>query len=238
MMIGQPLSRRRGRPTKDHADGRETLLKTAVGAFARHGFEGADLRGIAAAAGVSPNLVRVHFGNKNGLWIACVDHLAEAMTPGLAAAARLFDDLSRPLAERLRDAVSVTSAFYDAFPDVRDFVLRIASEDDDRAAIVTEKVLRPAYEASQPLISAGIAAGIIRAAHPALVYVLLNSMLSQPPSFPELLARLAPDIASEHARGALIETIVSTLLHEPAASPPIGIGDRSEDVSHDRKHDA
>lgn len=159
--------------------------------------------------------MRVHFGNKNGLWIACVDRLVEAMAPRLAEAAKLFDDDCRPLSERLRDAVSITSAFYDAFPDVRDFVLRITSEDDDRAAIVTEKILRPAYEASQPLITAGIAAGIIRGTHPALVYVLLNSMLSQPPRFPELLARLAPDIARAHARTRLIETIISTLLHEP-----------------------
>ncbi|MFN4295495.1 MAG: TetR/AcrR family transcriptional regulator [Brevundimonas sp.] len=222
------LSRSRGRPTKDRTDGREALLGAAVDAFARHGFDGADLRGIASAAGVSPNLIRVHFGNKNGLWTACVERLAEAMTPSLAAAGRLFDDDSRPLAERLRDAVSITSAYYDAFPNVRDFVLRIASEGDDRAAIVTEKILRPAYEATRPLITAGIAAGIIRGAHPALVYVLLNSMLSQPPRFPELVARLAPDIAPSEARAQLIETVVSTLLHEPRATAARVLADRSQ----------
>lgn len=200
----------------------------AVRAFARQGFDGADLRGIASAAGVSPNLVRVHFGNKNGLWTACVERLADAMTPSLTAAGQLFNDDSRPLAERLRDAVSITSAFYEAFPDVRDFVLRIASEDDGRAAIVTEKILRPGYEAARPLITAGIDAGIIRGAHPALVYVLLNSMLSQPPRFPELLARMAPDISPPKARAQLIETVVSTLLHEPQATAPRGVADSSQ----------
>lgn len=228
MIATSPLSRSRGRPTKDRADGREALLGAAVSAFARHGFDGANLRGIASAAGVSSNLIRVHFGNKNGLWTACVERLAEAMTPGLTAAGQLFNDDSRPLAERLRDAVSITSAFYDAFPDVRDFVLRIASEDDDRAAIVTEKLLRPAYEAARPLISAGIVAGIIRGAHPALVYVLLHSMLSQPPRFPELLAQLAPDIAPAVARAQLIETVVSTLLHEPQATAARGLVDSSQ----------
>jgi len=223
------VSRSRGRPTKDRTDGREALLSVAVGAFARHGFAGADLRGIASAAGVSPNLVRVHFGNKNGLWTACVERLAEAMAPSLTAAARLFNDDSRPLAERLRDAVSITNAFYEAFPDVRDFVLRIASEDDERAAIVTKKILRPAYEAAQPLITAGIAAGIIRGTHPALVYVVLNSMLSQPPRFPELLAQLAPDIAPAVSRAQLIETVVSTLLHEPLATAAGILADSSQE---------
>lgn len=219
-MAARPQSRPRGRPPKDQGDGREALLLAAMRAFARHGFVAANLRGIAAAAGVSPNLIRVHFGSKTGLWMACVDKLAEAMTPALEVAAELADGDARPLPERLRDAVTLTSDYYDAFPDVRDFVLCISADEDERAAIVTEKILRPAYEASRPLIAAGMEAGIIRGAHPALVYVLLNSMLSQPPRFPELIGHIDPEIAPARARAMLIETIIATLLHEP--SPEAG----------------
>ncbi|MBQ2260479.1 MAG: TetR/AcrR family transcriptional regulator [Loktanella sp.] len=214
-MAERPQSRPRGRPPKDQSGGREALLLAAISAFARHGFVAADLRGIAAAAGVSPNLIRVHFGSKAGLWMACVDKLAEAMTPALEVAAELAEGDPRPLTERLRDAVTLTSDYYDAFPDVRDFVLRISADDDERAAIVTEKILRPAYEASRPLIAAGMEAGIIRGAHPALVYVLLNSMLSQPPRFPEFIGRIDAGIAPAQARSMLIETIIATFFHQP-----------------------
>ncbi|EIZ78678.1 TetR family transcriptional regulator [Novosphingobium sp. Rr 2-17] len=217
--MSQPptIARPRGRPIKADADGREALLRAGVEAFARQGFDGADLRGIAASAGVSPNLVRVHFGHKKGLWTACVERLAQAMEPGLAAAVALSED-DRPLAERLRDAITIMAAFYDAYPHVRDFIIRITSEDPDRAALVTQKLLRPAYEVGRPLLTAGLAAGIIRGSHPALVFVILNGMLSQPPQFPDLLALLTPDIPPDQARARLIETILATLLHDPLAS--------------------
>lgn len=216
--MAQPstTARPRGRPVKADADGREALLHAGVEAFARQGFDGADLRGIAASAGVSPNLVRVHFGSKNGLWTACVERLAQAMEPGLAAAVALTDN-DRPLTERLRDAIAIMAAFYDAYPHVRDFIIRIASEDPDRAALVTEKLLRPAYEVGRPLLTAGLAAGIIRGSHPALVFVILNGMLSQPPQFPDLVAMLTPDIPPAQARAQLVETILATMLHDPLA---------------------
>src|SRR5579863_5674406 len=57
-----------GRPGKGRPDGALLLLKAAQSAFARHGFEGASLRGIAAAAGVDPALAAHHFGSKEALW--------------------------------------------------------------------------------------------------------------------------------------------------------------------------
>src|SRR5262245_8503421 len=41
-------NRPRGRRTKDMPDGRQALLGAATRAFSRHGFEGADVRSIAA----------------------------------------------------------------------------------------------------------------------------------------------------------------------------------------------
>ncbi|MXV06550.1 MULTISPECIES: TetR/AcrR family transcriptional regulator [unclassified Xanthomonas] len=211
----RPRPRPRGRPTKDQPDGRQALLSAASGAFARYGFDGADIRSIAAAAGVSPNLVRVHFGSKAALWDACVDQFAQALQPRLAAMAQLTADAARALPERLADAILLMATFYDTHPAVRDFVARVVSERPERAAVVTERLLRPAYAAGQALILAGIQAGIVKATHPALFFVLLNSMLSQPPEFPQLLARLAPEIGPGEARTRLVETVLATLLHAP-----------------------
>ncbi|WP_327581311.1 TetR family transcriptional regulator [Nonomuraea sp. NBC_00507] len=54
---------------------RARIRDAAIQHFGDHGYEGATLRGIAETAGVSPGLVRHHFGSKQGLREACDEHL-------------------------------------------------------------------------------------------------------------------------------------------------------------------
>lgn len=56
------------------------IRDAAIGEFATHGFTKTTVRGIAAAAGVSPGLVIHHFGSKDGLRAACDDHVFETLT--------------------------------------------------------------------------------------------------------------------------------------------------------------
>jgi AcrR family transcriptional regulator len=199
-------------------DGRQALLRAATRAFAAYGFEGADVRSIAAAAGVGPNLIRVHFGSKAELWEACLDAIVAAAAPVMLSVAKLAAECDRPLGERLQDVVLHVARFYAANPEVRDFVARHGVESPERATLVAERLLRPAYETVRELFAAGIEAGFIRSSHPALFFALLNSAASQPPAFPALLNQLAPEIAPEAARARMTETIIATLLHRPKAS--------------------
>jgi AcrR family transcriptional regulator len=210
-------NRPRGRRSKDMPDGRQALLVAATRAFADLGFDGADLRTIATAADVSPNLVRVHFGSKAALWEACLNGIAAAAIPTMAEVRRIADDASRPLGERLRDAIDTVAAFYIAHPDVRNFVIRHGAETAERADLLTERLLRPAYETTRQLFASGIDAGIIRSSHPALFFALLNSALNQPPAFATLLKRLAPDVEDQTTKDRLVDTIVSTFLNLPPA---------------------
>jgi len=59
------------------ADNRSRLLHAAADVFAEFGFEGASLRAIADAAGVSFQLIAYYFGSKEELWVATVDYLFE-----------------------------------------------------------------------------------------------------------------------------------------------------------------
>ena len=68
------------------------LLRAATRCFADYGFEAASVRMIASRAGAAPNLVAVHFGNKEGLWLACVDLLAETFAPNIAALTAMAND--------------------------------------------------------------------------------------------------------------------------------------------------
>lgn len=53
------------------------LLEVAIDQFGRLGFEGASTRDIAAAADTAMSSITYHFGGKQGLYLACADHLAE-----------------------------------------------------------------------------------------------------------------------------------------------------------------
>ncbi|MFB3739022.1 MAG: TetR/AcrR family transcriptional regulator [Candidatus Velamenicoccus archaeovorus] len=64
------------RPAAD-LTARARIRDAALEEFARRGYEGATIRGIAAAAGVSPGLVQHHFGSKERLRRACDDAVLE-----------------------------------------------------------------------------------------------------------------------------------------------------------------
>jgi len=148
---------------------------------------------IASRAGAAPNLVAVHFGGKDGLWLACVDLLADTLDLRIKALEALANDGKTPVRERLQLAIAMTAAYYDQNPDLRGFIARAALEPAPRGQIVTERLLKPLYEAARPLIEQGIAAGAIPFSDPALVFVLLNSALGQPDRVAPVLAILAPE---------------------------------------------
>lgn len=212
-------SRPRGRRRKDMPDGRAALLAAATESFARQGYEGADLRGVAAAANVSANLVRVHFGSKAALWEACLDRVVALGLPAMAGVQAIASDTTRPLEARLRGVIAEVAAFYAAHPDVRDFVLRHATDAPERAVLVSDRLLRPAYATVRELFSDGIAAGIIRSSHPALFFALLHAALNQPPSFTLLLSRIAPEIDPARSHDLLVETTIATFIHHPQDTP-------------------
>jgi len=56
---------------------REMLLASATEAFARVGFHAASTRAIAEAAGVNQALIGYHFRNKDGLYLAVFEKIAE-----------------------------------------------------------------------------------------------------------------------------------------------------------------
>ncbi|GAA1018215.1 hypothetical protein Aple_034200 [Acrocarpospora pleiomorpha] len=58
---------------------RARIRDAAMWHFGDHGYERATIRGIAETAGVSPGLVRHHFGSKEGLREACDEYLIKTV---------------------------------------------------------------------------------------------------------------------------------------------------------------
>ncbi len=169
---------------------------------------------IASRAHAAPNLVAVHFGNKEGLWLACVDLLAETIAPRIEALAAMARDEKTPVRERLQLAIALTASYYDQNPDLRGFIARAALEPPPRGQIVAERLLKPLYEAARPLIEQGIAQGMIPIAEPALVFVLLNTALGQPERMAPVLAILAPERPVENLASQIGDALTGLLSDE------------------------
>jgi AcrR family transcriptional regulator len=69
----------RGDPT------RQRLLEAGLELFGKHGFDGVSTRALAAAARVNLAAIPYHFGGKEGVYLAVVDHLASAVEGPLSA---------------------------------------------------------------------------------------------------------------------------------------------------------
>lgn len=125
--------------TRDAAATKDRILLVAREAFARHGFDGATVRAIAAEAEVAPNLITRYFGGKGGLFRAAtrIDLGVAAVLPGP------FPDLGRRIAANVVGRWEGAGA-----EDPLLMMLRSAGTSDEAAAHLGEFFLE---QASRPL---------------------------------------------------------------------------------------
>jgi AcrR family transcriptional regulator len=73
-------AKHRHTPDTGYARGEETrarIVTTALRLCGEHGFDGASTRDIASAAGVNAPALQYYFDSKEGLYLACVEHIVE-----------------------------------------------------------------------------------------------------------------------------------------------------------------
>jgi TetR/AcrR family transcriptional regulator, regulator of cefoperazone and chloramphenicol sensitivity len=92
---------------------RTRILNVALSLFGTKGFDGVSTREIAAAASVPANSLRYYFGNKQDLYVACLNHTQTlaftAMEPALVEAELLLEDQETDIL-RLIDAFCALQA--------------------------------------------------------------------------------------------------------------------------------
>ena len=66
---------------------RQKLIASAIRSFGQKGYDGASIRDIAEAAGVNIAGIAYHFGGKEQLYRACLQHITETIRSGLGEAA-------------------------------------------------------------------------------------------------------------------------------------------------------
>src|SRR5258708_23875130 len=117
-----------GRPGKDRPNGALLLLKAGQSAFARHGFEGASLRAIAAVAGVDPALAAHHFGSKEALWEAVIEPFAMYLARYIVELRELKTHGEIPIRMRIETALRQLIAGVCGEPESGMLISRISAE--------------------------------------------------------------------------------------------------------------
>lgn len=135
---------RPGRPAKIAPDEqRRRILDAAAARFARHGFEGASLRDIAADAGLAHAVIRHMFGSKADLWDAAAADLFGQMNDAMVQALAKVD-MNNPRA-RMEAQVRATVLTASRIPWLAAFVMQAGLAGGERYERLVEQHLRPAY---------------------------------------------------------------------------------------------
>ncbi len=88
---------------------RQAMLDAALDAFSDHGYDNTSLRHVADKAKVSHALFRKHFGSKDALWTASVDHGVDRYAKALRASARKGDKPTSTIKDQLRILLELTA---------------------------------------------------------------------------------------------------------------------------------
>lgn len=179
----------------------EKILSAAVAEFARHGFTKTTVRGIAAAAEVSPGLIIHHFGSKDGLRSACDQHVFERIADSKAknaeyatmAVQMMFDDPEMStavdyLVKSLLDPSEHGQRYFDHYVDLVE-------------SYITEGFAGYTFRQSED--ARGQAATIaVMALAPSLLEHRLHSVLGTEDTT-AMMTRLAPHLLDLYLHGAL-----------------------------------
>ena len=177
--MGQARKRRR-RLRRSRDDIRERLLDAALVEFGAKGFDGASTRAIVERIDAHQPQIHYHFESKEALWRAAVDHLFAELgraMEGLDFGAdpgrtTTVDTLADEFAELIRRFVR----FAAARPELNQIMVHEATAKSERLRWMTDRHVRPLYNAVRVLWrrlrEAGIAAPID---DPLFHYVLVGS---------------------------------------------------------------
>jgi TetR/AcrR family transcriptional regulator len=210
------VRRGRGRPRRSEDPKHGAILRAALRAFAQGGYEGTNLRRIAADADVDVALIPHHFGSKLDLWKAVVDGLAvRRLTAGEGDVA---SSEGADLADRVRHALRRLIRINSDMPELSMLVSQEMHQPGERRDYLYEHLIRPYHDLLVPLIREAIAAGIIRPQDPDLLFFLLVTSISTSMAIRPLIARFTEAAGSvDHFRDALERSVMANVLAvEPA----------------------
>jgi len=207
--------RKRGRPTAETPPKREAILHAAGAAFARSGFEGANLREIAARADADVALIAHHFGSKLDLWKAVVDVMGAEFEDwsNEVRGAPPEDDVRRRLAALVVDFIRHASKT----PDLGLLLAFEVGQPGELADYIYDRVVSLHRNTFLPVIREAIATGEIPEQDPEFCFTVLMSSIFMPLALKPLIFRhVGMTLDEEHFLSHLSRSV--TALFGPDAN--------------------
>lgn len=206
-----------GRPGKHRPNGALLLLQAGQTAFARHGFKGASLRGIAAAAGVDPALAAHHFGSKEALWEAVIERLALYLAPYVVELRELKMQREIPIRARIETALRQLIAGVCGEPESGMLISRISAEKGEKLDMLVEKLVRPYHDAFEPLLLEAMRENLIAEQPLEMLYFMLLHAVTMSVSFRHVLGYFGESYDDiERLKRDMTQCLLATFLGEPS----------------------
>jgi AcrR family transcriptional regulator len=214
MMQNQAKEKKRrgpGRPEKNQLQGDVALLRAGQAAFARHGFEGASLRQIAASAGVDPALAAHHFGSKEALWRAVIERMSESLAALLPDLHALRTQRQVPIRVRLEEALRQLVSATCEEPELGMFISRLGAEKGEKLDFLIEKLLRPYHDAFRHLLLEAMRAKVIARQPVEVLYLMLLHAIAMTISYRQILDSFGEPMEDlERLKAAMTHCVLAT----------------------------
>jgi AcrR family transcriptional regulator len=150
---------------------RALIRRTALAAFAASGFAGASIRGIAAAAGVSPGLIQYHYRTKEGLKAAVDAFVLEQAVEVMTAVQPL---LTEDPSEFTRGLNAALMTFARADPALLSYLRRELLEGGASARVLFDGMLLLTRGIVEHLSAAGLLRADVDPTWGPLLFLVLN----------------------------------------------------------------
>ena len=184
-----------------YARGEETrlrIIQAAIELFGEHGFLAASTRDIAAKAGVNAPALQYYFENKEGVYRACAEHLADE-------AWKKFEPVVRSTAQTLESTDDV-SVLIEAFVDLQGVMMDKAFETSKAPTLKLFFVREQGGQ--EPPIATEIIQQRVRRPMNSVATKLIGKICGMPPDDPLTIMRLV----SLHGQFMLFHTAPRSIL--------------------------
>jgi len=186
---------------------RAKILAAAVLLFSERGFDGVSIRDIENEADVQRGLAAYHFGDKETLWKATVDHTFGLMSGEFSVRQEILKELSER--DRLAFIVRFYVRFHAKHPELSRLMSQEARQDGWRIRYLTENHVKPACDAMEKLVSE--AQGLDRNSFIHWYYIMVSASSTIFSFAPECQLLFGVDALEESRVEAHADMLVSML---------------------------
>ncbi len=169
--------RPKAKPLGQDTNCRERLLEVAVKAFAVRGYDGVSLRALAAAANCDVSMVAHHFGSKQDLWLATVEHM-RVQALRYCEDVRVIQQSQASIETKCMQAMEHLYETMASEDEMVRFMMRERAEGSVRFELLSARVIELLFAAYRPIWQEAIDGGVLKVSQPAVVHTLLSGAIA------------------------------------------------------------